>query len=39
MQGFLAAGFILPEATKSWSLFLDFRSSSSMLTILCEHLH
>jgi hypothetical protein len=21
MQGFLAAGFVLPKATKSWSLF------------------
>jgi hypothetical protein len=39
MQGFLATGFVLPEATKSWSLFSDFSSSSSMLTILCEHLH
>jgi hypothetical protein len=39
MQDFLAAGFVLPKATKSWSLFSDFRSNSSMLTILGEHLH
>jgi hypothetical protein len=39
MQGFLAGGFVLPKATKSWSLFLDFSSNSSMLTILGEHLH
>jgi hypothetical protein len=39
MQGFLAAGFVLPKATKSCSLFSDFRSNSSILTILGEHLH
>jgi hypothetical protein len=39
MQGFLACGFVLPKATKSWSLFSDFSSNSSMLTILSEHLH
>jgi hypothetical protein len=39
MHGFLAARFVLPKATKSWSLFSDFSSSSSMLTILGEHLH
>jgi hypothetical protein len=36
MQGILAAGFVLP---KGWSLFSDFSSDSSMLTILGEHLH
>jgi hypothetical protein len=39
MQGFLAVEFVLPKATKSWSLFSDFSSNSSMLTILGEHLH
>jgi hypothetical protein len=39
MQGFLAAGFVLPKSIKSWSLLSYFRSSSSMLTILGEHLH
>jgi hypothetical protein len=39
MQGFLAAGFVLPKATENWSLFSDFSSNSSMLTILGEHLH
>jgi hypothetical protein len=39
MQDFLAAGFVLPKVTKSLSLFSDFSSSPSMLTILCEHLH
>jgi hypothetical protein len=39
MQGFLAAGFLLPKATTSWPLFSDFSSNSSMLTILGEHLH
>jgi hypothetical protein len=32
MQDFLAAGFVLPKATKSLSLFSDFSSNSSMLT-------
>jgi hypothetical protein len=39
MQGFLAAGFVLPKATKSWSLFSDFGSYSSMLTIRDKHLY
>jgi hypothetical protein len=39
MQGFLAAEFVLPKVTKGWSLFSDFSSNSSMLTILGEHLH
>jgi hypothetical protein len=39
MQGFLADGFVLPKATKSWSLFSDFSSNFSMLTFLGEHLH
>jgi hypothetical protein len=39
MQGFLAVGFVLPKANKSWSLFSDFSFNSSMLTILGEHLH
>jgi hypothetical protein len=34
----LATGFVLPKAIKSWSLISDFSSSSSMLTILGEHL-
>jgi hypothetical protein len=38
MQGFLAGGFVLPEATKSWSLLSNFSSSSNMLTILGKHL-
>jgi hypothetical protein len=38
MQGFLAGRFVLPKASKSWSLFLDFSSNYSMLTILGEHL-
>jgi hypothetical protein len=38
MQGFLASGFALPKATKSWSLLSNFNSSSSMLTILDKHL-
>jgi hypothetical protein len=39
MQDFLGGGFLLPKATKSWSLFSDFNSNSSILTILGEHLH
>jgi hypothetical protein len=39
MQGFLAGGFVLPKTSKSWSLLSCFSSSSSMLTILGEHLH
>jgi hypothetical protein len=39
MQCFLAAGFVLSKATKSLSLFSDFSSNSSMLTIPGEHLH
>jgi hypothetical protein len=39
MQGFLAAGFVLPKATKSWSLFSNFSSYSIMLTILGKHLY
>jgi hypothetical protein len=39
MHGFLAAGFVLPKATKSWSFFSDFSSNSIMLTILGEHLY
>jgi hypothetical protein len=39
MQDFLAVGFVLPKETKSWSLFPNFSSNSSMLTILGEHLH
>jgi hypothetical protein len=38
MQDFLAGGFVLPKATKSWSLLSNFSSSSSMLTILRKHL-
>jgi hypothetical protein len=38
MQGFLAGGFVLPKASKSWSLLSSFSSSSSMLTILDKHL-
>jgi hypothetical protein len=38
MQGFLAGGFVLPKASKSWSLLSNFSSSSSMLTILGKHL-
>ena len=38
MQDFLAGGFVLPKATKSWSLISNFSSSSSMLTILGKHL-
>jgi hypothetical protein len=38
MQGFWAVGFVLPKATKSWSLLSSFSSSSSMLTILDKHL-
>jgi hypothetical protein len=34
MQGFLAGGFVLPKAAKSWSLISNFSSYSSMLTIL-----
>jgi hypothetical protein len=37
-QDFLAAGFVLPKATKSLSLFSYFSSNSSMLTILGEHM-
>jgi hypothetical protein len=29
----------LPKAANSWSLFSDFSSNSSMLTILGEHLY
>jgi hypothetical protein len=39
IEGFLATGFVLLKATKSWSFFSDFSSNSSMLTILGEHLH
>jgi hypothetical protein len=39
MQGFLAGGFVLPKASKSWSLLSNFSSYSSMLTILGEHLY
>jgi hypothetical protein len=39
MHGFLAGGFVLPKATKSWSLFSNFSSYSSMLTNLGEHLY
>jgi hypothetical protein len=39
MQDFLAGGFVLPKAIKSWSLFSSFSPNSSMLTILGEHLH
>jgi hypothetical protein len=39
MQGFLAAGFVLPKATKSWSLFSDFSSNYIMLISLGEHLY
>jgi hypothetical protein len=39
MQGFLAGWFVLPKATKSWSLISNFSSYSSMLTFLGEHLH
>jgi hypothetical protein len=39
MQGFLACGFVLPKATKSWSLFSSFSSYSSMLISLGEHLY
>jgi hypothetical protein len=38
MQSFLAEGFVLPNASKSWSLLSSFSSSSSMLTILGKHL-
>jgi hypothetical protein len=38
MQDFLAGGFVLPKASKSWSLLSSFSSSSSMLTILDKHL-
>ena len=38
MQGFWAGGFVLPKATKIWSLLSNFSSSSSMLTILGKHL-
>jgi hypothetical protein len=34
----LAGVFVLPKATTSWSLFSDFSSSSSVLTILGKHL-
>jgi hypothetical protein len=39
MQGFLAVVFVLPKATKSWSLFSKFSSNYSMLSILGAHLH
>jgi hypothetical protein len=39
MQGFLAGGFVLPKASKSWSLLSNFSSYSSMLTILGEHMY
>jgi hypothetical protein len=39
MQGFLAGGFVLLKATKSWSLFPNFSSNSSILTILGKHLN
>jgi hypothetical protein len=39
MQGFLACGFVLPKATKSWFLFSNFSSYSSMLTILGENMY
>jgi hypothetical protein len=38
MQSFLTGGFVLPKASKSWSLLSNFSSSSSMLTILGKHL-
>jgi nitrate reductase alpha subunit len=38
MQDFLAGGFVLPKASKSWSLHSSFSSNSSMLTILGKHL-
>jgi hypothetical protein len=38
MWGFLAGGFVLPKAYKSWSLLSNFSSSSSMLTIQGKHL-
>jgi hypothetical protein len=38
MQGFLVGGFVLPKASKGWSLLSCFSSSSSMLTILNKHL-
>jgi hypothetical protein len=39
MQGFLACGFVLPKATKIWSLFPNFSSNFSILTILGKHLN
>jgi hypothetical protein len=36
MQDFLATGFVLPKATKSWSLFSDFSSNSIIFKM---HLH
>jgi hypothetical protein len=39
MQGFLACGFVLPKATKSWSLFPNFSSNSSISTIVGKHLN
>jgi hypothetical protein len=39
MQGFLACEFVLPKVTKSWSLFPNFSSNSSILTILGKHLN
>jgi hypothetical protein len=39
MQDFLAGGFVSPKATKSWSLFSNFSSYYSMLTILGEHIY
>jgi hypothetical protein len=38
MQGFLACGFVLPKVNKSLSLFSNFSSYSSMLTILDKDL-
>jgi hypothetical protein len=38
MQDFLDSGFVLPKATKSWSLLPIFSSSSGMLTIQGKHL-
>jgi hypothetical protein len=35
----LAVGFVLPKVTKSWSLFPNFSSTYSMLTILGEHMY
>jgi hypothetical protein len=39
MQGFLTGGFVLPKTSKSWSLFPNVSSNSSILTILGKHLN